>query len=54
MQESRSKMYEVDWEKVKTLQDIKSILQAIEFTFTGYLPGLKDIQHLLREKEGTV
>ena len=41
--------YKVDWCKVKTIDDIKRLLEAAQLTFYGGNPFLKNIKDLVRK-----
>ncbi len=43
--------YEIDWDKIQSLHDLKLILQKIDFTFHGDPYNFREVQHLLREKQ---
>jgi hypothetical protein len=41
-------MYEVDWDKVNTLKDMKIILKACDFRFRRQFYDYDKIKHLLK------
>lgn len=45
------KTYEIDYDKVNSIDDLKTILKALSFTFrSANIDDFKDIKHLLIEK----
>ena len=43
--------YVVDWEKVRTVEDVKLILKAMNVTFEVTHQGLDAIEHLIRREK---
>ena len=47
------KKYEIDWDKVQTLEEMKTVLKAIKIGFgEEYANSLPELKPLLKEKEG--
>lgn len=45
------KSYEIDFDKVNSLDDVKEILKYLSFTFkSANIDDFKDVKHLLKEK----
>lgn len=40
-------MYKIDWDKVKMVEDLKAVLEALQITFGPEYPNLDKIQHLI-------
>ena len=46
------KTYEIDYEKVNSIEDLKTILKGLRFTFrSANIEDFKDIKHLIKEKQ---
>lgn len=43
-----SQHYVIDWDKVETIDDLKRILKAINFTFPTDCDALSDVRDLVR------
>lgn len=37
----------IDWDKVQTLEDVKRIIAAVEFSFSDNHPHIEKLEHLL-------
>ena len=44
-------MYEIDWNKIQSVHDLKLILQSLDLSFTKHICNFREVQHLLREKQ---
>ena len=44
------KRYEIDWDKVQTLDDIKLILAPLEITYGPEFPYLDKMKHILKDQ----
>jgi hypothetical protein len=44
-------MYEIDWDKIQSVHDLKLILQSLDLSFTKHIYNFREMQHLLREKQ---
>lgn len=53
MSSSEEKYYDVDFSKVKTLEDVINILKAIKITFRceDIEVSFKDVVHLVKERD---
>lgn len=43
--------YVIDWDKVRTLDDIKRLLRSLEIVFVENFPNLEQIRDLVRPKD---
>jgi sporulation protein YlmC with PRC-barrel domain len=43
--------YKIDFDKVKTIKDIKLILSALQIAFSESYENFEDIKHLLKEED---
>ena len=43
--------YELDFDKMNTVEDIKVILKAINFKFSRIHPGFAEFEHLMKESK---
>jgi hypothetical protein len=41
--------YQIDFDKVNTLEDIKSLIKGLNITFTKDLQNFEDIKHLVKK-----
>ena len=47
------KKYEIDWDKVQTLEEMKTVLKAIKIGFgEEYADSIPELKPLLKETEG--
>jgi hypothetical protein len=42
--------YEIDFEKVKTVEDVVRILKVMNITFSEWMSQIDDVKDLLKEK----
>jgi len=42
-------VYEIDFEKINTLEDIKYLLQALDIKFSQHYENIEKIKYLLKE-----
>jgi hypothetical protein len=42
--------YEIDLEKVETVEDVTRILKALNITFSEWTPGIENMKYFLKEK----
>ncbi len=47
---ARSKQYKIDFDKVKTLDDVKAILKSLDISYSEYY--IEGIEHLVVEDKG--
>lgn len=43
--------YNIDWDKVNTVEDIKKVLELLEFTINSWHPRFSESKHLLKPKK---
>ena len=43
--------YNVDWDKVNTVEDIKKVLELLEFTIKSWHPAFPKTKHRLKPKK---
>jgi len=43
--------YDIDWDKVNTLEDIKQVLELLELTVSSWHPQFSETKHLLKPKK---
>jgi len=44
-------VYEIDFDKVNTVEDIKTLFKGIDFRFTAIVPEFESMKHLLKKSK---
>ena len=45
---------EIDWNQVKTLEDLKLIIKSLDIKFEANIPKFNEIRHLLKNQNSVV
>ncbi len=43
------KQYEIDWDKVTTVEDVKGVLEVFGIVFTSPPANISNIKHLIKQ-----
>ena len=45
-----TKMYEFDFEKIKTVENVIEVLKGLQISFSENFAGIEQVRHLIKEK----
>jgi hypothetical protein len=45
-----TKMYEFDFDKIKTVEQVIELLKGLQISFSENFAGIKQVRHLIKEK----
>ena len=45
-----TKMYEFDFNKIKTVEDVIEVLKGLHISFSENFAGIEQVRHLIKEK----
>ena len=45
-----TKIYEFDFDKIKTVEDVIELLKGLQITFSENYKGIESIRHIIKEK----
>lgn len=45
-----TKMYEFDFDKIKTVENIIDVLKGLQISFSENFAGIEQVRHLIKEK----
>ena len=43
-------MYEFDFDKIKTVEDVIEVLKGLQISFSENFAGIEQVRHLIKEK----